>query len=34
MELNQQVSKNLHAVFLGGNWTSINLKDTLNGITW
>jgi hypothetical protein len=30
----QQIANHLRQVHLGGNWTSVNLKDTLMGITW
>ena len=30
----QQLSKHFKDVFFGGNWTAVNLKDTLEGITW
>ncbi len=30
----QQLSKHFRDVFFGGNWTAVNLKDTLEGITW
>ncbi|GAB3012821.1 hypothetical protein GCM10027051_14950 [Niabella terrae] len=33
MELSQQISKHFRDVFFGGNWTSVNFKDTLSGIS-
>src|SRR6478735_3641587 len=33
MNLSQQLAKHLREVFWGGNWTSINLKDSLEGIS-
>jgi uncharacterized damage-inducible protein DinB len=30
----QQLSKHLREVFFGGNWTSVNLKDTLENTDW
>lgn len=36
MELQQttQIAKHLRTTFFGGNWTSVNLKETLDGISW
>ncbi len=34
MNLSAQVAKHFREVFTGGNWTWVNLKDTLEGITW
>jgi hypothetical protein len=34
MKLSAQIAKLLRAVYFGGNWCGINLKDTLAGITW
>jgi hypothetical protein len=34
MNASQQLAKHLRDVYIGGNWTSVNLKDTLAGITW
>jgi len=34
MNLSAQIAKHLREVHFGGNWTSVNLKDTLTGITW
>jgi uncharacterized damage-inducible protein DinB len=30
----EQIAKHFRDVHFGGNWTSVNLKDTLEGITW
>ncbi|QMU31351.1 DUF1572 domain-containing protein [Adhaeribacter radiodurans] len=32
--LAQQIAKHLRDVYFGGNWTSVNLKDTLADISW
>ena len=34
MALTHQIAKHLREVHFGYNWTSVNLKDTLSGITW
>ena len=34
MTLLQQISKGLRDVYFGGNWTGVNVKDTLEGISW
>ncbi len=34
MNLPQQTAKHFRDVHFGGNWTSVNLKDTLAGVTW
>ncbi|MBL7708987.1 MAG: DinB family protein [Chitinophagaceae bacterium] len=34
MNLSQQTAKHFRDVFTGGNWTSVNLKETLTGIDW
>ena len=34
MKLPGQIAKNLREVFFGGNWTDVNLKDSLSEITW
>ena len=34
MQLTAQIAKHLRDVHFGGNWTSVNLKDTLENITW
>src|SRR5688572_5865066 len=30
----EQIAKHFRDVHFGGNWTSVNLKDTLAGVTW
>lgn len=34
MLLVQQIAKQFRAVHFGGNWTAVNLKDTLDDVTW
>ena len=34
MNLTAQIAQHLREVHFGGNWTSVNLKDSLAGITW
>ena len=34
MNLPAQIAKQFREVHFGGNWTSVNLKDTLAGISW
>ena len=34
MRLSNQIAKHFREVFFGGNWTSVNLKDTLKDVTW
>ncbi|NLU92062.1 DinB family protein [Chitinophaga sp. Ak27] len=34
MNATKQIAKHFRDVHLGGNWTSVNLKDTLTGISW
>jgi hypothetical protein len=34
MTLTAQIAKHLRDVHFGGNWTSVNLKDTLSDVTW
>src|SRR5829696_6000849 len=34
MNASQQLAKHVRDVYNGGNWTSVNLKDTLTGISW
>lgn len=34
MALNKLIAKHFRDVHFGGNWTSVNLKDTLAGIPW
>ena len=34
MSLTAQIAKHFREVHFGGNWTGVNLKDTLTDITW
>ena len=34
MNLPAQISKQLRDVYFGGNWTAVNLKETLEDVTW
>ena len=34
MNLSAHIAKHFRDVHFGGNWTSVNLKDTLAGVTW
>ena len=34
MKLTSLLAKHLRDVHFGGNWTSVNMKDTLAGVTW
>ena len=34
MNLTKQIAKHFRDVHFGGNWTSSNLKDNLEGVTW
>lgn len=34
MQVSSQIAKLLRDVHFGGNWTWVNYKDTLNGVTW
>jgi len=34
MHLSSQIAKHLKDVFYGGNWTSVNVKDTISDIPW
>lgn len=34
MNTPQQLAKHFRDVHFGGNWTCVNLKDTLNGVSW
>jgi hypothetical protein len=34
MNLPEQIAKHFREVYVGGNWTDVNLKDSLAGITW
>jgi DinB superfamily len=34
MNLTAQIAKHFREVYFGGNWTSVNLKETLKDVTW
>lgn len=34
MDTSKEIAKHLREVYFGGNWTDVNLKETLDGITW
>lgn len=34
MNITQQIAKHFREVHFGGNWTAVNLKDSLVGINW
>jgi hypothetical protein len=34
MNLTAQIAKQFKDVHFGGNWTAVNLKETLAGVTW
>ena len=34
MNLSQQIAKHLREVHVGKNWTWVNLKETLEGLSW
>ena len=34
MNLPQQVATHFRTFYIGGNWTDVNLKDSLEGVTW
>jgi uncharacterized damage-inducible protein DinB len=34
MQLTTQIAKHLREIHFGGNWTSVNLKDTLADVSW
>ena len=34
MHLSNQIAKHFREVFFGGNWTSVNLKETLKDVNW
>ena len=34
MNLTAQIAKHFRDVHFGGNWTSVNLKETLADVTW
>jgi hypothetical protein len=34
MNISAQIAKHFREIHLGGNWTSVNLKDTIADVTW
>ena len=34
MNLTAQIAKQFRDAYFGGNWTSVNLKESLSGLTW
>lgn len=34
MNVTEQIAKQLRTVYFGGNWTSVNFKETLADVTW
>jgi hypothetical protein len=34
MSVSKQIAKNLRDLYNGQNWAGVNLKNTLNGVTW
>ena len=34
MQLSVEIAKHFRQVFFGGNWTSVNLKDTIKDVSW
>jgi len=34
MNISQQIAKHFKEVYFGGNWTDVNLKDSLKDISW
>jgi hypothetical protein len=34
MTFSNEVAKHLREVFFGGNWTAVNLKESLSGVNW
>lgn len=34
MNLSEQIAKHFRDVYFGGNWTSVNLKESLADVTW
>lgn len=34
MQTPGQIAKHLREIHFGGNWTCVNIKDTLTGLTW
>ena len=34
MKITEQLAKHFREVYFGGNWTEVNLKESLAGLTW
>ena len=34
MKLRKQIARQFREVYFGGNWTSVNLKETLADVNW
>ncbi|GEO05913.1 hypothetical protein AAE02nite_35770 [Adhaeribacter aerolatus] len=34
MKISEQIAKHFREVYFGGNWTEVNLKESLAGLTW
>lgn len=34
MNVSKQIAKHFRDVYFGGNWTSVNIKDTLMNVSW
>ena len=34
MKTTKQLAKHIHQVYFGGNWTEVNIKDTVTNIPW
>jgi len=34
MTIMKQLAKNFRDLYFGGNWTAVNVKDTLAGVSW
>ena len=34
MPTSKQLAKHVHQVYFGGNWTEVNVKDTVSNISW
>ena len=34
MATSKQLAKQVHQVYFGGNWTEVNIKNTVSNITW
>jgi hypothetical protein len=34
MNVSKHIAKHFRSIYFGGNWTSVNWKDTLKNVTW